>query len=826
MMSFNALSILFMGMQRSLTINQRLATLHIPALIAVLSLLALLCLAPNPALQIQSFNFSVAQLHNYHLLEGALLFFAAFTLLLALYKDNRFFLILTAWLLCCLRLGGQMLGLDEFWLQLELPPSSVAYINQLTVGMYAVLSQQLLQYSLNLSVNNKKNALLGTVALLVFVISLIPFAPLFTLILTVTAPVALLLALAFGLQQLLRQQQTLEIWQVILLSILLSALVSSLLNLLGFSNQLLSHFNAVIFLILSSAMVMFGLVSRIKQMRLGQLELRTTYQSSPFAILKIDSNGTILRSNRSFKRLCAKFATPNPTTWSALFPKQNWAQIVTRTQAGKHTETQLNAESTLNAQQPLFALHANTCPEGYVITLQDITPYMNTLNRLKAMADNDPVTQVLNQRGLEKALQVAINELDHHEPCFLAYVDVNYVNQVNRTYGHAAGDALLQEVSHRINEVLQQRHSFGRIGSGDFVFLLSKTTATEAKKIASDITTKLNKTVITTPFRDYELKVHLGLIEIGKNMDAQDALRTAQSACMDALRNNTEFVLYEHNSKEMRDRTEELQLFEQLENGASQGLFLEMQPLMDLQNPLSSLNIEVLLRVRRANGELIPIHSFISAAEENGTISLIDKWVFSTTLEWLHINQEQLKNTQIVNLNLSGYSLNNDKFINELFQILDSYPHLLNRICVEITEGVALQDLERTHDFMLRLQEKGVRLALDDFGAGYTSFSYLRELPANAIKIDGALIKNMLSKESNIAIVRTIVELTRNLEMQCIAEWVEDIDTLIALKKMGVHYVQGFVISRPCKPEDILRATDIRSLIKDPAVIQLLQQQD
>src|SRR5690606_6109745 len=138
--------------------------------------------------------------------------------------------------------------------------------------------------------------------------------------------------------------------------------------------------------------------------------------------------------------------------------------------------------------------------------------------------------------------------------------------------------------------------------------------------------------------------------------------------------------------------------------------------------------------------------------------------------------------TRFVNINLSGVSLNDNKFIEGFYAMLERYENLTHRLCVEITEGVALRDLDRTRQFMERLQAMGVRIALDDFGAGYTSFSYLKKLQADSIKIDGALIKDMLENQTNIAIVRTIVELARSLEMVTIAEWVEDCATLEALQ--------------------------------------------
>lgn len=805
-----------------LSLNHLLAALYIPSVFVAFTAMCLILFSPNATLQASLFS-STALLYNFHLIEGALIGLSIFTALIAYYKKNYFYLITSAWLLCNLRLGSQMLDGGTFWLEHQLPENIIPYVNQLVIGMYFVLSQQLLQKCLGLLTNNNKNFYLSVLALGVFIASLFPYELFFYKILIVSIPLALGLSIAASIEHLKPGRSSLQLWQVILLSVQVCGLIAYVLAFFIADLTLIYSFNAFVFLLLNSSMVVLGIAYRIKVLYLNHNELRAIYQNSPFSVLKIDTDNQIIHSNRSFRRLCAKQSLPLPTQWSDIFPPQNWKHIQQRTQAGKYTELQLHDNELLKTPKPLFALHASAIHEGYMLILQDITPYMNTLNRLKAMADNDPVTQALNQRGLEKALQYVIGNLNQHQPCFLAYLDINHVNQVNRTYGHAAGDALLQEVSHRINAVLQQRYSFGRIGSDDFIFLLDNTTPEKAKNIAAQITDNLNQTPLKTPFRDYNLNVHLGLIEIGQDMDVQVALRTAQSACMDARRRNQSLVIYEHNSKEMQDRSEELQLFEHLESGTTRSLFVEMQPLLNLKDPFASVNVEVLLRIRRANGELIPLHTFIPSAEENGTITIIDKWVFMVTLEWLNANQKQLHKTKQVNINLSGHSLNNDQFIKDLFVILDKYEHLLHKLCVEITEGVALQDLARTREFMSSLQSKGVLIALDDFGAGYTSFSYLRELPANSIKIDGALIKDMRSKESNIAIVRTIVELARNLDMICVAEWVEDVETLSILQHLGVDYAQGFVISKSCDPKKILQAHSILDVIDSPEVIQFIQ---
>jgi len=176
---------------------------------------------------------------------------------------------------------------------------------------------------------------------------------------------------------------------------------------------------------------------------------------------------------------------------------------------------------------------------------------------------------------------------------------------------------------------------------------------------------------------------------------------------------------------------------------------------------------------------------------------VIDRWVLSNTLAWLDRNLDKLATTRFVTMNLSGASLNDEKFVQDAFAMLSGYPRAVERLCIEVTEGVALHDLGNTKRFIDRVRSFGAKVALDDFGAGYTSFSYLKELPADALKIDGSFIQGINAHPANLSIVEAIVELARNFGMQTIAEWAEDRATIEALAHVGVDYVQGFGIARP-----------------------------
>jgi len=227
--------------------------------------------------------------------------------------------------------------------------------------------------------------------------------------------------------------------------------------------------------------------------------------------------------------------------------------------------------------------------------------------------------------------------------------------------------------------------------------------------------------------------------------------------------------------------------------------------------------------MREADGSVTPAGVIIAAAENNGRAAVIDRWVLSNTLEWLERHRETLASTRFVTMNLSGASLNDEKFVQDAFAMLRNSPRAVERLCVEITEGVALHDLGNTKRFIERVRGFGAKLALDDFGAGYTSFSYLKELPADALKIDGSFIQGVNAHPANLAIVEAIVELGRNFGMQTIAEWAEDRATVEALAEIGVDYVQGYAIARPLDPEQLLAATSSAGFITDPDVLRYVR---
>jgi EAL domain-containing protein (putative c-di-GMP-specific phosphodiesterase class I) len=248
-----------------------------------------------------------------------------------------------------------------------------------------------------------------------------------------------------------------------------------------------------------------------------------------------------------------------------------------------------------------------------------------------------------------------------------------------------------------------------------------------------------------------------------------------------------------------------------------------MQPIMSLSAPFESHDFEVLVRMREADNSVTAAGTIIAAAENNGRAAVIDRWVLSHTLEWLDRHRDSLRRTRFVCMNLSGASLNDKKFIQDAYSMLAQHPRAAERLCLEITEGVALHDLDNTRRFIDGVRGFGAKVALDDFGAGYTSFSYLMELPADAVKIDGSFIVDVTTHPAKLAVVEAIVQLARNLGMKSIAEWAEDCATVEALVGVGIDYVQGYAVARPQDADRILSMNSAADFIEDPAVARFVR---
>ncbi len=766
------------------------------------------------------------------LLDGGIATLALFLTIIALRNREWTFLLVAVWLIGNLRLGMYALGWDSKWLGHTLPGDWQAMLRKLTLAAYYLVTLTLFNQlfrNRNLSRPRLLAALQGLgIAQLAAAVAL-PW-DLFQILSSAIWGGAIAAGVYLLALTIARKPAHVFSWRFLPLSGALAVIVAGLVLTLNGREQLLDSFGSVTALLLSNVMVALavgGILRQSKKERIrAQTDLVTGYALAPLGLFTLDANDRFLRMNPILRNILGLKDDATATlSWDDFFPAQQWDVVAAATLAGKETDILLPATPQHPGSPRHFALRAAVAGDHVEGSLQDITERAQAMNELRNMVDSDPLTQALNRRGIEKELNGALENLRAaNVPCSLAYMDLDHFKRINSLFGHVSGDEILKQITAKLRKILVGDQTFGRIGSDEFIILMPNMSAVDARVTAECIINDLNGSAFQVGHRYFQVRSAIGVVELNLSMDSAAAISAATRACRDARKKHQDVVVYDQDSSELQAHTEELRLFDQLEGGASpKGLYLEMQPIMALTNPDETFNFEILLRVRDSQGRILPTGQIISAAEESGTITIIDKWVFSATLEWLSKHEGRLRKTQLVNVNLSGVSLNDDKFIEKLFQVLARHPQLARRLCVEITEGVALQNLERTRLLITRLQSMGIRIALDDFGAGYTSFSYLKQLGADAIKIDGTLVRDMLASETNIAIVRTIVELAQNLGMVSIAEWVEDVQTLEALREMGVDFVQGYVVSPALTPMEILDAESLSDLVSNADALSYIR---
>ncbi len=769
------------------------------------------------------------------LAEGGLLTLALFIAIIALTNREWMYMLLAAWLVGNLRLGAWVMGWDMQWVGHAIPADLIPLLRKATATAYYILTYslflRLFDQSLGATARKQVQRVgrLSSIALIVAALVL-PYAW-FQPVLFLAAWVGSGLITVMLLYALLRSPSRIWQWHIgglcLAMAILLLGLV---LYALGLGDGIDTLAGAII-LLLSSVMVALGAAEHMREERQSGFRARNELIVAdalvPFGLFTLSSGHLFEHLNAATRQSLglADGQDYRGLLWTDFFPAQDWQQVARNTELGIETEIRMLDNLTQPGPARSFLLRATLVGGRIEGSLQDISARTETIRKLRLMAENDPLTNALNRRGIESATEQCITQLvNEGKPCALAFLSLDHLKHINDTFGHTAGDELLQMVCERLKYSLNESQRLGRVGNDEFVILFPNLRASEARPIGQDIIDSLNGSALYIGNRAFQIKSAMGIIDIHQNMNPKDAISAASRACRAARKQHTEIMLYEENASELFDHIEELRLFDQLEEGGSpRDIYLEMQPIVSLRRPLHTLNIEILLRARSSDATSISTTKIIQAAEENGMIGTIDKWVLSATLEWMARHQTKLARTQQVNVNLSGVSLNDDKFIDVLFGILGLHPQLTRRLCIEITEGVALQDLERTRQFMRRLQRMGAKVALDDFGAGYTSFSYLKELPADIIKIDGSLIRDMIRSEANIAIVNSIIELAHNLHMECIAEWVEDFETLETLARMGVDHVQGHVLSAARSPSEILANETVLPLIADDRARSFIQ---
>ncbi len=779
--------------------------------------------------QAADLEISVQEFHRKSgLLDGGIIVLAIFVLITALINRNGLYVLFAAWLVVNLRMGAMSAGWDSQWLGNSVPQDWLLRIRLITTAVFYVLTVTLFKMLFRDDLTKVGSLLLMRIAQWTC-LPLLPLSAVMTYrsflpYLWVSTGLSIGVLVYYLTRILQKTRSPVAIWYSASITItLFASLYEVLAAALGIKG-LIGSINFVTAALSSSLLAALAIAEHMRQEHVQRLEVQAelahTYEAMPIGLFTLDLQGRFTSANPALLGMLGpKVLTEGNNTWQQHFTDGAWTQLHQMVHHKNQDEIEIKAKKMLGfTDSKRFLVKATLARDKIEGSLQDITDKSRATEELYFLANHDSLTKVLNRRGIEQALIGAITKhTEDNALVAMAYLDLDRFKLINDLFGHGVGDEVLQQVCKRVSDMLSRCRRFGRVGGDEFVIVFPDTPIALAALMCRGIIDSIG----TQPYRvggnAFHVRGSIGLIEVSAGMQFNDAMSTADRACRQAkAANNGGLVVYERHASEFKQHEAELKLIALLAtSSATDGLYLEMQPIMSLTAPHESLNFEVLLRMRDPQGNVVRTDHLIAAGEASGRMGMIDRWVLSTTLAWLNTHHTQLQHTKFVCMNLSGASLNDEKFLQDVYAMLEQNLHIVGQLCLEITESVALLDLENTRRFVDKVRGYGAKVALDDFGAGYTSFSYLKEFKADLLKIDGSFIVNMNQHPANIAIVEAIVNLARNLGMKVIAEWVEDNATVETLTEIGVDYVQGFVVARPQAPDKLLAAASSASFIQD-----------
>lgn len=438
---------------------------------------------------------------------------------------------------------------------------------------------------------------------------------------------------------------------------------------------------------------------------------------------------------------------------------------------------------------------------GAALVLHDVTELRGLARQMSYQATHDALTGLVNRREFERRLEEAIDSGHRGDSQHvLCYLDLDRFKLVNDTSGHLAGDSMLREVAKLLRDAVRDSDTVARLGGDEFGMLLIGCPLEKARQIADDVCRSVGDYRFVWKDRIFNIGVSVGLVEISRESGTlEELMAAADTACYVAKKQGTGRVaVYSARDEALARHSGEIQWLQRLQGALRENRFqLYHQIIVPTHGVDGGPAMEVLIRLRDENGQELPPAEFMRAAERYRLMGLVDRWVVQTTFAALGRGALVVQPDRSVAINISGQTLGDLQFLEFVVECLDSTGVSPAQICFEITESAVVANLDHARRFIGVLHGMGCQFALDDFGSGVGSFSNLKNLPLDYLKIDGSFIRNLARDTVNQAMVTAMIKLARTLNFKVIAEQVEDSAALEAARRMGVDYLQGYAIGRP-----------------------------
>jgi Amt family ammonium transporter len=465
---------------------------------------------------------------------------------------------------------------------------------------------------------------------------------------------------------------------------------------------------------------------------------------------------------------------------------------------------------------PVFDEETNSVRD-LVVIMQDITSDRQAMQKLFDQASRDSLTGLINRHSFQNFMELVIAENESSKnQNVLCYMDLDHFKTVNDVCGHAAGDELLRQISEMFSKRLRSTDKLARIGGDEFAILLPNCNIKTAQLILNRILDDVRNFRFIWRQNTFVVGVSIGALEFDSGYRIADIghlMVAVDEACYSAKKagRNQLFIkeMERHEISLSKEDDNEDSWESTLKNAIEKDEYeLYVQPVTALSSEEGALDkanfFEVLLRLKH-EGKILKPGSFMPTAERLGLMGSVDRWVVSRIIEMIGImnKKDQMANQNLFSINISSDSINDVEFTNFVRVLLEEHDVDPSQLCFEVSESDALANFSKVQSLFTSLVALGCCGSLDDFGSGFSSLNYLRELPIKYLKVDGTFVRKMSENSVDAAMVEAVNNVVQTMDIFTVAESVENKETAGLLTKMGIDFGQGYYYSRPMPVADI-----------------------
>jgi diguanylate cyclase (GGDEF)-like protein len=439
---------------------------------------------------------------------------------------------------------------------------------------------------------------------------------------------------------------------------------------------------------------------------------------------------------------------------------------------------------------------ANGQTERVVGTVRNITERKQRESHLEWAASYDEMTGHLNRMRLRERLaqhlEAKVPEL--REPAIYCVAAIDDLAVINETYGFDVADEVIVAIGRRLAEAAGARGVLGRTAGNKFGLILERCTAEQMAERAAVLREVVRSRVVPTRGGAVSVSISVGAVALPQDArNSQEAMARAEEALDRAKAHGRDnYAAYSHSPQRESLRKRTVAIGDQIITALSENrVVLAYQAIVDAKTS-EAVAHECLVRISRPEGQVIAAGDFIPVAEQLGLVRRLDRRVLELSIAALKKHRSAR-----LSLNVSGMTASDRPTLEAFVAYLENHSEVVPRLIVELTETAALLDIEESMRFVSRVRAMGAKVAIDDFGAGYTSFRNLQALKVDMVKIDGSFVKGMADNRDNQIFVRTLTDLAKNFNLSTVAEWVSDPREVDILRAFGVDYLQGFYFSKP-----------------------------